>query len=88
MGFCRDFATIRAFLKTPVKPVVAAPSPPTADWLLAHRQHGPAQTKGVNPVASLYRMYEYIVLGYYAGLRTEIEWFFNHASCLEVALEL
>lgn len=25
-------------------------------------------------------MYEYIVLGYNIGLRTEMEWFFNHPS--------
>lgn len=53
---------------------------PTLEWLLAHREPRTAQTTGENPLASLYRMYEYLVLGYNIGLRTEIEWFFNHAD--------
>jgi hypothetical protein len=59
------------------------------DWLLAHRNgrtQERAQCKGATPSASLYRMYEYLVVGYIIGLRTEIEYFFNHpswtASCI------
>lgn len=37
-----------------------------------------ALTRGNTPLASLYRMYEYIVIGYNIGLRNEIEAFFNH----------
>ncbi|KAK4238324.1 hypothetical protein C8A03DRAFT_43924 [Achaetomium macrosporum] len=51
--------------------------------LLAHRDECSgkrAQTKGATPTASLYRMYEYLVLGYITGLRTEIEYFFNQLS--------
>jgi hypothetical protein len=57
--------------------------PPTVSWLLEHReerQHQPALTKGLTPKASLYRMYEYLVVGYNTGLRTEIEFFFNQPS--------
>ncbi|SPQ27449.1 a14003f9-e6b6-41dc-af9e-575aa099f14d [Thermothielavioides terrestris] len=57
--------------------------PPTVAWLLAHRDECSgerARTKGATPTASLYRMYEYLVLGYITGLRTEIEYFFNQPS--------
>ncbi|GAB1314234.1 hypothetical protein MFIFM68171_04444 [Madurella fahalii] len=57
--------------------------PPTVSWLLAHRDECSgkrAQTKGATPAASLYRMYEYLVLGHITGLRTEIEYFFNQPS--------
>ncbi|KAL2140759.1 hypothetical protein VTI28DRAFT_3273 [Corynascus sepedonium] len=57
--------------------------PPTVAWLLAHRDERigkPAQTKGRTPTASLYRMYEYLVLGYTIGLRTETEFFFNQPT--------
>ncbi|KAH6631712.1 hypothetical protein F5144DRAFT_592659 [Chaetomium tenue] len=36
--------------------------------------------QGATPTASLYRMYEYLVVGYIIGLRTEIEYFFNQPS--------
>lgn len=52
--------------------------PPSVEWLLQHRDQHSASTTGETPIASLYRMYEYIVLGYNTGLRTEIEWFFDH----------
>ncbi|KAL2016830.1 hypothetical protein VTK56DRAFT_2953 [Thermocarpiscus australiensis] len=57
--------------------------PPTVAWLLAHRDECSgkrAQTKGATPTASLYRMSEYLVLGYITGLRTEIEYFLNQPS--------
>ncbi len=53
---------------------------PSVEWLLANREPRKAQTGGINPLASLYRMYEYIVLDYNIGLRSEIEYFWNHAS--------
>ncbi|KAH7188880.1 uncharacterized protein B0J16DRAFT_318526 [Fusarium flagelliforme] len=56
---------------------------PSATWLLEHRyqRHGkPASTKGRTPNASLYRMYEYLVVGYTVGLRSEIEYFFNQPT--------
>jgi hypothetical protein len=62
---------------------VGADGPPTVAWLLEHRKerHGKvALSKGVTPTASLYRMYEYLVIGYTTGLRTEIEFFFNQPS--------
>lgn len=37
-------------------------------------------SKGATPTASLYRMYEYLVVGHIIGLRTEIEYFFNQPS--------
>ncbi|CAI6332982.1 unnamed protein product [Periconia digitata] len=69
-----------------VNPAPKPPLPPTIEWLLSHRQQRRAQTAGETPLASLYRMYEYIVLGYNAGLRTEIEWFFNHPSWAVAAI--
>lgn len=54
---------------------------PTVSWLLEHQrelQGKMALTRGNTPLASLYRMYEYIVIGYNIGLRNEIEAFFNH----------
>ena len=60
---------------------LVAQRPPPVDWLLSHRSDKPrAQTLGRTPIASLYRMYEYIVLHYNTGLRTEIEWFFNQKT--------
>lgn len=56
---------------------------PSVTWLLEHRKerlNKPALCKGLTPTASLYRMYEYLVTGYIAGLRTEIEFFFNQPS--------
>ncbi|KAK3941337.1 hypothetical protein QBC46DRAFT_382951 [Diplogelasinospora grovesii] len=56
---------------------------PTVAWLLAHRDERlgkPAQCKGATPTASLYRMYEYLVVGYITGLRSEIEYFYNQAT--------
>lgn len=71
-------------------------APPEVAWLLEHRlerQGKTALTRGppdslaslasfdsFNSLASLYRMYEYLVIGYNIGLRTEIEFFFNHPS--------
>lgn len=63
--------------------------PPTVAWLLAHRDERSgkrAQTRGATPTASLYRMYEYLVLGYTTGLRTEIEYFFNQPSWAVAAI--
>lgn len=54
------------------------PEPRAIEWLLAHRNRQDIHTTGETPTASLYRMYEYIVISYNIGLRTEIEWFFNH----------
>lgn len=67
--------------KTPPPPLVR---PPSVLWILDHRaelqQHQPASTSGDNPLASLYRMYEYFVAGYITGLRSEVEFFFNRAA--------
>lgn len=59
------------------------------EWLLRnrHRLNGQrARTQGRSPSASLYRMYEYFVVGYNTGLRSEIEFFYNqptwHVSAL------
>lgn len=57
-----------------------APSSPMVKCLLAYRQQQCAQTDGEIPLASIYRMYQYIVLGSNLGLRTEIERFFNHPN--------
>ncbi len=62
-------------------------APPSVEWLLCHRgEHAPAQTKGVTPIASLYRMYECVVLGNITGLRTEIEWFFDRSTWAVAAI--
>jgi hypothetical protein len=53
---------------------------PSVEWLLSHRDQRKALTSGHYPLASLYRMYEYIVLDYNIGLRTEIEWFWTHST--------
>ncbi|KAL1840579.1 hypothetical protein VTJ49DRAFT_311 [Mycothermus thermophilus] len=56
---------------------------PSVGWLLSHRDERSgkrALCEGNTPVASLYRMYEYLVVGYNTGLRTEIEYFFNQPS--------
>lgn len=58
---------------------------PTVASLLALRQRDPshlpdAATKGRTPIASLYRMYEYLVLGCLVGIRNEVECFFNQPS--------
>ncbi|KAF4443405.1 hypothetical protein FACUT_1329, partial [Fusarium acutatum] len=56
---------------------------PKLIWLLdkRHERRGkPALIKGKNPTASLYRMYEYLVVGYTAGLRAEMEYFFNQST--------
>lgn len=61
----------------------ATTRPPTVSWILEHRSecaNRPALTNGITPLASLYRMYEYLVAGYTVGLRTEIELFFNQPS--------
>ncbi|KAG5928085.1 hypothetical protein E4U42_001289 [Claviceps africana] len=58
--------------------------PPDVAWLLEHRlerQGEAALTRGPpHSLASLYRMYEYLVVGYNAGMRTEIEFFYNQPS--------
>ena len=56
--------------------------PPTIDWLLAHRSQKTARTQGETPLASLYRMLEFIVLDNTIGLRNEVEKFFNHRDWL------
>ncbi|CAH0051435.1 unnamed protein product [Clonostachys solani] len=56
---------------------------PSISWLLEHRaqlEEDGALTRGRNPTASLYRMYEYLVIGYITGLRSEIEFFFNQPT--------
>jgi len=80
MALFSIYTTAISILKRLTNSTPKAPSPPTVEWLLAHRQQRRAQTDGETPLASIYRMYEYIVLDYNAGLRTEIEWFFNHPS--------
>ncbi|KAH9906603.1 hypothetical protein F4778DRAFT_587231 [Xylariomycetidae sp. FL2044] len=63
--------------------------PPTVRWLLAHQAslgRQPASTPGLTPTATLYRMYEYFVLGFTQGLRTEIEFFFNQPSWAVAAI--
>ncbi|KAL2120453.1 hypothetical protein VTJ04DRAFT_4480 [Mycothermus thermophilus] len=53
---------------------------PSVAWLLAHREECRGKTalcEGTTPLASLYRMYEYIVTDSTIGLRNEIEFFFN-----------
>ncbi|KAF5615070.1 hypothetical protein F25303_13873 [Fusarium sp. NRRL 25303] len=53
---------------------------PKFTWLLDQRhecQEKPAPTKEKNSTTSLYRMYEYLVVGYTAGLRSEMEYFFD-----------
>ncbi|KAI0110319.1 hypothetical protein GGR51DRAFT_547591 [Nemania sp. FL0031] len=52
-------------------------------WLLEHRAvraEETALTQGRTPKGSLYRMYEYLVVGFTIGLRSEIEFFFNQPS--------
>ncbi|KAI5919455.1 hypothetical protein F4810DRAFT_505152 [Camillea tinctor] len=64
-------------------------SPPTVSWLLQNRAARVGQialTKGRTPTASLYRMYEYFVVGYTVGLRTEIEFFFNQPTWAVAAI--
>lgn len=41
---------------------------------------------GATPTASLYRVYEYLVVGNTTGLRTEIEYFFNKPSWAVAAI--
>lgn len=56
--------------------------PPGVPWILEHRAElqGPASTRGDTPLAALYRLYEYFVAGYLTGLRSEVEFFFNHPT--------
>ena len=57
------------------------PAALSVQWIIDHRSpHKAAQTQGATSLASLYRMYEYIALANNPGLRTEIEFFFNHAE--------
>lgn len=59
------------------------PNPPSVSCLLARRtvtgepSQQIASTPGWTPLASLYRIYEYLISGYIIGLRSEIEFFFN-----------
>jgi hypothetical protein len=49
---------------------------PSVAWLLAHREECRGKTalcEGTTPLASLYRMYEYIVTDSTIGLRNEME---------------
>lgn len=55
---------------------------PSVEYLLQHREEllkkgELAKARGASSTASLYRMYEYFVIGFNNGLRTEIEYFFN-----------
>ncbi|KAI1409320.1 hypothetical protein F5Y13DRAFT_92261 [Hypoxylon sp. FL1857] len=62
---------------------------PTVSWLLQNRTartEKTALTRGHTPTASLYRMYEYLVVGFTIGLRTEIEFFFNQPSWAVAAI--
>ncbi|KAF2761226.1 hypothetical protein EJ05DRAFT_497780 [Pseudovirgaria hyperparasitica] len=68
------------WLRTPKTKTNAAQLPDDVRTILQKRRHRPAKTQGVSPLASLYRMYEYIVLDYNIGLRSEIEWFYNHSD--------
>ncbi|KAF1839715.1 hypothetical protein BDW02DRAFT_563769 [Decorospora gaudefroyi] len=75
-GLGAMFKRLTGFAPTNSAP--KAPPPPTVEWLLAHREQRRAQTVGETPLACLYRMYEYLILDHNTGIRTEIEWFFNH----------
>ncbi|KAI1185629.1 hypothetical protein F5B17DRAFT_445616 [Nemania serpens] len=69
-------------------PASRSERPPNVSWLLEHlkeRAEAPALTAGRTPTASLYRMYEYIVVGFTMGLRTEIEFFFNQGPTWAVS---
>ncbi|ROV96000.1 hypothetical protein VMCG_07997 [Cytospora schulzeri] len=62
---------------------MAAPvRPPGVSWILEHRAElqKAATTQGDTPLAALYRLYEYFVAGYSTGLRSEVEFFFNHPT--------
>lgn len=77
--------SVRAFLRKVcgLKARHSTKKPPSLAWLLEHRaerSEQPALTEGPGPLASLYRMYEYLVVGYTIGLRSEIEFFFNQPS--------
>lgn len=57
--------------------------PPSVSWILEHRtelKDQPASTIGRTPLATLYRIYEYFIADYTAGVRTEVEFFFNQPS--------
>ncbi|CAH0493011.1 unnamed protein product [Peronospora farinosa] len=57
--------------------------PPTVSWILQHRaelQNQKPSTRGRTPLASLYRICEYFVVGDTAGIRAEVEFFFNQPS--------
>ena len=41
--------------------------------------HNNTPRSSLTPLGSLYRMYEYVVYDHVLGLRTEIEFFFNHS---------
>jgi hypothetical protein len=87
MPNCFDFVT--ALFRTRLKPNDSFQRPPDPAWFLDHRAERVgkiALTRGATPTASLYRMYEYLVVGYNTGLRTEIEFFFNHPSWAVAAI--
>jgi len=74
-------AWARNWRKTPAaRTANSPPNPPTVEWLLQNRRQDQALTKGDTPLASLYRMFEFIVVENTIGLRNEIESFFNHPS--------
>jgi hypothetical protein len=52
--------------------------PPSIKWLLEHRNHEEPRTPGNSLLASLYRMFESIVLDNNISLRNEVESFFNY----------
>lgn len=64
----------------PPNPQPTHASLPSVQWLLDNRDSRQSYAYGRTPLASLYRMYEYIVYEYTRGLRTEIEFFFNQAD--------
>ncbi|KAH6856706.1 hypothetical protein B0I37DRAFT_351744 [Chaetomium sp. MPI-CAGE-AT-0009] len=88
-GFSRLISDRSRNRRSEVNPKQLLQRSPNVAWLLAHREERmgqTAQSKGATPTASLYRMYEYLVVGYITGLRTEIEYFFNQPSWVVSAI--
>ncbi|KAK4152495.1 hypothetical protein C8A00DRAFT_16184 [Chaetomidium leptoderma] len=78
--FARLLERFRQHRKDPTTDVAKSP---TVACLLAHRDERLGQQalcKSATSTASLYRMYEYLVVGHTIGLRNEIEYFFNQPS--------
>jgi len=81
IGNRRKTSSDSTYAPAPVAATIEPPlEPPTVKWLLQHRDQNKAQTIGDTPLASLYRMFEFIVTANTIGLRNEIESFFNHPS--------